>query len=741
MHPFPKPYNCGVVRILIGAFVALCVLYNVMLPAFEAPDEISHFTYAAWLARERRLPDLASELPAHEAAQPPLYYIAAALVIAPFDTSDLAQAGQLNPDWFDPDVNADFVSVRNLHLHTEAENFPWRGAIAALHAARGMSTLLGAITIALVYAIAHMLRPRDGESFAVFTAALVAFNPKFVHISSIVTNDAAIICAATLTLWQIGRLLRSSKNRDTRNFLGLGICIGVAVLSKLSGFALWAPALVAIVSGVALTAERRRIVTRLGIALAGFMLTCGAWFFWNTLSYGDPLAFERVRAANASLLRTEPLGVTEMLATLPRLFVSYFGVIGIDLTLPQFTLDLYTIGFALAVVGCVLLVIHLLRDPRQANENQLLLALVLGQTALSILFVPWLRSYIATENGRLIMPGIAAIAAFVALGWRQITPITLQRPLAIGVLAGMAALCIATPFAVIQPNFATPQMLSETQVLERFGLQPSNTIFGGKVKLLHAQITTPRPSIGEPVRTTIYWGAIAPIEQSYRTVIELRDADGIVVAQRWYIPFGGRFDTQRWQPGEYFADEYALAVPPAPYARVLAVQVALRRVYGEPARIPLDGANGADAFVIGHVKIPAAPEAQLPSRARFGEALQLNDVRIRTNSVRFDWTVLSPPPADYTLFMHVYDAAGARIMQQDAQPFDGAYPTGLWSAGEFVRDERTLTLPPEAHTLHFGWYDAATGERLPAFKPDGKTWADGIVMVEVGREGGIGNSE
>ena len=32
-------------------------------------------------------------------------------------------------------------------------------------------------------------------------------------------------------------------------------------------------------------------------------------------------------------------------------------------------------------------------------------------------------------------------------------------------------------------------------------------------------------------------------------------------------------------------------------------------------QMPLDGANGADAFVIGHVKIPAAPEAQLPSRA------------------------------------------------------------------------------------------------------------------------------
>lgn len=726
LNCYPQPYNCAVLRFLLAAFVALCVLYNVTLPAFEAPDEISHFTYASWLARERRLPNLATELPAHEAAQPPLYYLAAALVIAPFDTSDLPQVGRLNPDWFDPDVNADFVSVRNLHLHTEAENFPWRGAIAALHAARGLSTLLGAITVALVYGIARMLRPQGSTAFAAFTAALVAFNPKFVHVSSIVTNDAAIICAATLTFWQIGRLLRRSAKDDARRFFLLGLAIGGAVLSKLGGLAMWAPALVAAISG----ADRRRAIERLGAALAGFLLVCGPWFTWNTISYGDPLAFERVRAANASLLRPQPLDVVEMLAALPPLFVSYFGVIGINLTLPQFAITTYTGGFALAVFGCALLVPRLRNHLQTDDGSRLLLALVLGQAALAILFVPWLRSYIATENGRLIMPGVAALAALVALGWRRVTPAALRRPLAFAVAGGMAALCAATPFVVIQPNFATPELFDEAQVLQRFGLQPSNVVFGGKVKLLHATLATPRPTIDEPVRVTLHWGAITPIEQSYRAVVELRDEDGVVVAQRWFIPFGGRFDTQRWPIGRYFADEYALDVAPAPYARVLSVQVAVRRVYGEPARIPLDGANGADAFVVGRVKIPAAPNARLPMRARFGEVIALNDMRVRGTSVRFDWTALAAPPTDYTLFVHIYDAAGNRIAQQDAQPFDGAYPTGLWEAGEFVREERALALPPEAHELRFGWYDAITGARLPAFRENGEEWADGIVIAD-----------
>lgn len=723
VEPPARQYNPFVRWFLVAAFAALCILYNVTLPIFEAPDEISHFTYTAWLARERRLPDLNAELPAHEASQPPLYYVVSALVVAPFDTTDLPQVGRLNPDWFDQDVNADFVSVRNLHLHTAAEAFPWRGAVAALHAARALSTLLGVFTVLLIYAIARMLRPANGEAFAVFVAALVAFNPKFVHISSIVTNDAAIIFTATFTLWWISRLLMRARS-DAASFAALGACIGAAVLSKLSGFALWLPALVALIG----VGERRHIGARLVAALGAFALVCGPWFLWNTLSYGDPLAFERVRAANASLLRTEPLHAAQMIAALPQIFVSYFGVIGLDLKLPQPAIVAYTFGFIVAVLGCVVLAA---RAGRHLREDRLLIVLVLGQIAISILFVPWLRSYVATQNGRLIMPGIATIAALVALGWRELTPASLRRPLATTVVVALFALCTATPFLVILPNFAVPEVQSEAQVLARFGLQPSNVVFGGRVKLLHAALGATRPASDEPVRATIYWGAVAPIEQSYRAVLELRDADGVVVAQRWFIPFGGRFDTQRWQPGAYFADEYALAAPPAPYARVLTVQIALRRVYGEPARIPLDHANGTDAFVIGRVKIAADPSAQLATRARFGDVLALHDVHVRANSVRFDWTALAAPPADYTLFIHVYDAAGNRIAQQDAQPFDGAYPTGLWTPGEFVRDERSFTLPPEAHELRFGWYDPATGARLPAFKEDRSAWADGIVVVHI----------
>ena len=92
---------------LLAAFVALAVAYNVSLPAFEAPDEASHFYYAATLLRTGALPEPVSGAPGdfraqalHEAFQPPLYYALVAAALAPFDLSELdAFVNRQNGDW------------------------------------------------------------------------------------------------------------------------------------------------------------------------------------------------------------------------------------------------------------------------------------------------------------------------------------------------------------------------------------------------------------------------------------------------------------------------------------------------------------------------------------------------------------------------------------------------------------------------------------------------------------------
>lgn len=244
-----KPASCislshcptSALALILVAFLALCVVYNVTLPIFEAPDEASHFRYAHYLASEGHLPDLKRDLPSHEVTQPVLYYVLASLVISPFDRSNLDQLVRLNSDWFEPSLNAGYTGVRGQYIHTAAEDWPYQGAVWAVRAARLLSSLLGAATIVFVYAIArniftdHIITEAWRARVAALCAALVAFNPKFIHLSSIVNNDIAITLVATATCWWMVRMTNSTNARGqgaAYSFFVLGVLVATATLCK-----------------------------------------------------------------------------------------------------------------------------------------------------------------------------------------------------------------------------------------------------------------------------------------------------------------------------------------------------------------------------------------------------------------------------------------------------------------------------------------------------------------------------
>ena len=87
------------------------------------------------------------------------------------------------------------------------------------------------------------------------------------------------------------------------------------------------------------------------------------------------------------------------------------------------------------------------------------------------------------------------------------------------------------------------------------------------------------------------------------------------------------------------------------------------------------------------------------------------------------WQALAAPQADYTVFAHLRNAAGETVAQKDGPPASGAYPTGLWAAGEIIKDEISIPLnglEPGQYSLVVGMYDFVTGLRLPvANSPDG----------------------
>jgi hypothetical protein len=78
---------------------------------------------------------------------------------------------------------------------------------------------------------------------------------------------------------------------------------------------------------------------------------------------------------------------------------------------------------------------------------------------------------------------------------------------------------------------------------------------------------------------------------------------------------------------------------------------------------------------------------------------------------------------DYTVFVHVEDAAGNIVAQTDLQPTGGVYPTSAWTPGHTLKDSYRLRIPedtpPGEYRVLAGLYDPATGERLPLLDPSG----------------------
>lgn len=87
-------------------------------------------------------------------------------------------------------------------------------------------------------------------------------------------------------------------------------------------------------------------------------------------------------------------------------------------------------------------------------------------------------------------------------------------------------------------------------------------------------------------------------------------------------------------------------------------------------------------------------------------------------TLRLYWQALRPPDFDYSVFVHVVGADGAKVAQSDHAP--GAsldYPPTRWKKGDVVVDEHLIRLPAAIPlgncSLEVGLYNWATGERLP----------------------------
>jgi hypothetical protein len=137
---------------------------------------------------------------------------------------------------------------------------------------------------------------------------------------------------------------------------------------------------------------------------------------------------------------------------------------------------------------------------------------------------------------------------------------------------------------------------------------------------------------------------------------------------------------------------------------------------------------------LAQVTIQGAP---LPAGAtNFDDLIALLSTDVVQTGGVFDvtltWQALAPIAQDYTLFLHVLDAADRIVGQVDAWPVQGTFPTSQWLAGVPITDRYHIPIVPDAvpgaYRLEIGWYLLDTMKRLDVLAADGDAVDDRILL-------------
>ncbi|MBN1953667.1 MAG: glycosyltransferase family 39 protein [Anaerolineae bacterium] len=732
---------------ILAAFGLLGAIYSVVVPPFEASDELWHYPMVWHIANYGTLPvqDPANIGPwRQEGSQPPLYYALAAAATFWIDTSDMTTIRHLNPHADSGVATAD-GNVNLVVHHPVREAFPWQGTVLAVHVIRFLSVAMGAAAVYLTFLVARQVLP--GQPWLALSAAAVhAFTPMFVFISAAVNNDNLVVPLSSLALLLLLRRLQSdgeTARQSTLRYLALGVVLGLAVLTKTSSLAL-----TVLTAGVVVVQALRRrswaefLRGALATALP-LLAIAGWWFLRNWRLYGDLTGFNRFFLILGT--RAVPADLAQLWRERFSFLAGYWGNFG-GLNVPMAPW-VYGLLDALLVPAALGLLLRLLTRRRGAGELWPAGLGLVSLWALGVL-IPWFwwARLTWSSQGRLVFPAIAAWSLLLVLGlsawlprrWRVLCGLF---PLFLFVLSAVA------PFAWIAPAYALPAPLDAARgaAIPR----PVDVRFGGLMRLLGYGLGAETARPGDAVEVTLYWEALAASERDTTVFVHLVGEGELLVAQRDTFPGLGLLSTTWLEPGFCWADRYVLTVPPTAFAPDVAQLAVGLYDYSTAARLPATAPDGTvlgDHVRLGEVAIqPLAGEVPNPIAVDFDGQMALVgydlDRRLlyagETAMLTLYWRGTRAMAANYTVSAQLVDEMQHKAAQHDGWPLEGNAPTALWEPGVLIVDSIPLAVdaaaPPGVYDLRLAVYELREGEiiHLPVVSAGGGMLADHVLLTRV----------
>jgi hypothetical protein len=259
---------------------------------------------------------------------------------------------------------------------------------------------------------------------------------------------------------------------------------------------------------------------------------------------------------------------------------------------------------------------------------------------------------------------------------------------------------------------------------------------------------------GGLIPITLYWRVHGGRGTDYFVRLQAWDYNNIsrgTENERFGLIFRYLYPPVMWATDEIVSEARLIRVyddaPPGGYRFAVSVST-----YPGPTPVSVSSTRGQQGewALVGETAVSRdrfladLPQPVLPADATLGGQIRLLGVFVTpsldthapdtTMDVRLSWQALTPITESYTLFIHVKDASGNLLAQQDTLPFEGQFPTWAWRVGELVVTEHQLHLPNDAfgpYSLLVGMYRYPSLERLDVTQ-NGEESPNDIIILEAG---------
>jgi len=721
---------------LVVLYLSVGLIYALVTPILEKPDEDGHYGYILYLRQHRRLPPLlfADGFPS-EYKQPPLYYVLTSILTAWLpDVPEPDQLLATNPymDFSIPGYRSD---NRNVFLHPPHMT-------ALILGARLVSLLFGLGTMLAGYLLASLLFSKESP-VPIAAAAVVGFQPVFLYMATAVNNDAAIAFFGALIVTLL--IYRLEKGSLAHFAALLGGLLGLASITKASGLAFFPLAGLALL--IIHRGSHRTLVRDSAIVLAVALLVGGWWYVRNALLYDDPLSIN-THISDEATPRSFVGRIEHDLISIERSFWANPSRTFVS----QIRLDEILVWWGRVSLGFFALGIILNRRSRVVRESVLIVLLSWPVAFLTFLVAYWTRQS-GWGYGRLLMPAIAPSAMLFVLGWLYVSPARRRRQILTLGTGTLVTASVLIPFVSIYPLYHPWREWKEEPIEYPVGTTYVDPKTNTQVaQLIGYDLPEPFTSPGAFLPIELCWRPLSQTDTPYSVFIHLLDlsqldvhgSPGVWGGRRTY-PGLGNLPTDRWTPGRAFCDRVLVQVPAqAPTPLGAAIEVGFINSETDE-RLQAENSQGQPIDLVSLKGVPILssnqlPGAEQPAQYTLANAIGLNQAQlsgVRDNSVTLTltWQSLQSVPYDATTFVHLRGADGGLLAQADGQPLGGRFSTSYWLPGQVITDALVLSPLPDAYAgplmLYVGMYTWPSLERLAVVDALGTPQPDNLIQINV----------